>query len=353
MVGEGRRGGRFDGGHGEEVGGGKGMGGGCGSAIRDVWVKLHMKGNQGKLEGFQVVCMKDLYFSNKDIKGKVVLITGASSGIGEHLTYEYAKRGACLVIIARRENLLKDVAEKARKLGSPDVVPIRADVLKVDDCKRFVEEAVNHFGRLDHVVNNAGIVSMCLIEDAADITNLQSVMDVNFWGSVYPTYFAIPHLKRTKGSILVNASSAAILNPPGLSIYSASKAALVSFYETMRVELAPDISITIATPGHVESEIIEGKHLTKEGTTEVNTELVNAFIDSDQLPIMSSNDCAKAFVDSVCRKERYVTVPKWFKVFFLLNTLCPEIIEWANHQRFLKIKAWVAKANPMPVSQNK
>lgn len=65
----------------------------------------------------------------------------------QQLTYEYAKRGACLVIIARRENQLNKVAEEARKLGSPDVVPICADVIKVDDCKRFVEEAVNHFGR--------------------------------------------------------------------------------------------------------------------------------------------------------------------------------------------------------------
>ena len=68
----------------------------------------------------------------------------------QHLTYEYAKRGACLVIVARRENLLKEVAENARKLGSPDVVPICADVLKVDDCKRFVEETVDHFGRCNY-----------------------------------------------------------------------------------------------------------------------------------------------------------------------------------------------------------
>ncbi|XP_027068869.1 11-beta-hydroxysteroid dehydrogenase 1A-like [Coffea arabica] len=288
------------------------------------------------------------YFSTEDIKGKVVLITGASSGIGEHLTYEYAKRGACLVIVARRENLLKEVAENARKLGSPDVVPICADVLKVDDCKRFVEETVDHFGRLDHVVNNAGIVSMCLIEDAADITNLQPVTDVNFWGSVYPTYFAIPHLKRSKGSILVNASSAAVLSPPGLSIYSASKAALVSFYETMRVELASEISITIATLGPVESEITKGKHMTKHGTTEFDSELVNVFIDADRLPAMSSPDCAKAIVDSVCRKERYVTVPKWCKVLFLLKILCPELIEWASYQHCLKIKSWGAKATPVP-----
>lgn len=75
----------------------------------------------------------------------------------QHLAYEYAKRGACLVIVARRENLLKKVAEKARQLGSPDVVPICADVLKVDDCRGFVEEAVNHFGRCKFLSNASAL----------------------------------------------------------------------------------------------------------------------------------------------------------------------------------------------------
>ncbi|KAL3526629.1 hypothetical protein ACH5RR_011285 [Cinchona calisaya] len=300
---------------------------------------------------FRFITMLYRYFSSENVQGKVVLITGASSGIGEQLTYEYAKRGACLVIIARRESLLNKVAEKARQLGSPDVVPICADVLKVDDCKRFVEEAVSHFGRLDHVYNNAGISSMCPIQDATDITKLASVMDVNFWGSVYPTYFAIPHLKKSKGTIFVNASASAILHPPGLSFYGASKAALVSFYETMRVELAPEISITIATLGFIDSEMTQGKHLNKEGTTEMNSEMANAVI--NKLPVMSSSACAKAIVDAVCRKERYVTEPKFYRILFLLETLCPELIEWANRIYYLQIKAREAKATPMPLWQNK
>lgn len=277
------------------------------------------------------------YFSSENVKGKVVLITGASSGIGEQLTYEYAKGGACLVIIARRETLLNKVAEKARKLGSPDVIPICADVLKVGDCKRFVEEAVNHFGRLDHLLNNAGIGSMCPIQDAADITKFAPVMDVNFWGSIYPSYFAIPHLKRSKGTIFVNASASAILHPPGLSFYAASKAALVSFYETIRAELAPEISITIATLGFIDSEMTQGKHLNKEGSTEVNPEMANALI--NQLPVMGTSACAKAIVGAICRKERCVTEPKWCRVLFLLKTLCPELIEWVNRIYFWQIKA--------------
>ncbi|KAF8390678.1 hypothetical protein HHK36_025205 [Tetracentron sinense] len=113
---------------------------------------------------------------SENVAGKVVLITGASSGIGEHLAYEYARRGACLVLVARRETRLREVAERACGFGSPEVVVVRADVSKVDDCRRFVDETVNHFGRLDHLLNNAGVASVCKFEDATDITKLVPVM---------------------------------------------------------------------------------------------------------------------------------------------------------------------------------
>ncbi|CBI26481.3 unnamed protein product, partial [Vitis vinifera] len=85
--------------------------------------------------------------------------------------------------------------------------------------------------------------------------------DVNFWGTVYPTYFAIPHLKKTKGKIFVNSSSCAFLQPPRLSFYSASKAALIGFFEALRIELAPSVTITIATLGIIDSEMSRGKNL--------------------------------------------------------------------------------------------
>ncbi|KAK3033368.1 hypothetical protein RJ639_034418 [Escallonia herrerae] len=152
-----------------------------------------------------------------DMTGKVVLITGASSGIGEHLAYEYAKKGACLVLVARRESRLREVAERARKLGSSDVLLVCADVSDINECKRFVDETINHFGRLDHLVNNAGIGST--YSYSTDVTKYAPVMDINFWGSVYPTYFAIPHLKKGKGKIVVNSSAAAMLQPPKSGFY--------------------------------------------------------------------------------------------------------------------------------------
>ncbi|XP_052186709.1 11-beta-hydroxysteroid dehydrogenase 1A-like isoform X2 [Diospyros lotus] len=203
--------------------------------------------------------------SSESLQGKVVLITGASSGIGEQMAYEYSKKGACLVIVARREEQLQKVAENARGLGSPDVVPICADVSNADDCKRFVDEAINHFGRLDHLVNNAGVSSICFVEKVSEVTKMVPVMDINFWGNVYPTYHAIPHLKKTKGKIVVNSSASAHLQPPRMSFYSASKSALISFYETLRVELDPTVKVTIVTPGLVGTEMTQGKHLSRDG----------------------------------------------------------------------------------------
>ncbi|XP_057484947.1 11-beta-hydroxysteroid dehydrogenase 1A-like [Actinidia eriantha] len=265
--------------------------------------------------------------SSERMSGKVVVITGASSGIGEQLVYEYAKRGASLVIVARRENRLQKVAETARGLGSPDVLYVCADVSNVHDCKRFVDEAINHFGRLDHLVNNAGIISVCKIEDAMDFNKFVPVMDTNFWGNVYPTCFAIPHLKKTKGKIVVNSSASALFHPPRLGFYAASKAALITFYETMRAELAHSISITIITPGFIESEMTtQGKHLSRDGVVQENREIADVL--TQGFPVMSSRTCANAIVDAVCRGERYVTEPKWYKPLFTLKALCPELFEW-------------------------
>ncbi|KAF8400002.1 hypothetical protein HHK36_015875 [Tetracentron sinense] len=263
-------------------------------------------------------------FFCENVAGKVVLITGASSGIGEHLAYEYAKRGACLVLVARREKRLREVANRARAFGSPDVVVVCADVSKVDDCKRTIDEAMNHFGRLDHLVNNAGIISVCMLEDSPEITNFKPVMVLH--ASTSPSLFPAPHLRKSKGKIVVIASSAGWVPVPRISIYNASKAALISFYETLRNEFWPDIRITIVTPGFVESEMTQGTYLTKEGG-------LNSFHVGGQVlvragPVASADGTAKAVVDSACRGDRYLTVPWWFGVTFLWKMFSPEVLDW-------------------------
>ncbi|KAI3435267.1 uncharacterized protein J3R85_006182 [Psidium guajava] len=265
---------------------------------------------------------------SEDVAGKVVLITGASSGIGEHLAYSYAKRGACLALVARRENRLRDVADIACQLGSPDVVVIQGDVSRAEDCERFVDRTIDHFGRLDHLVTNAGIAPMCMFEDCPDVTKLRPAMDINFWGSVYSSYFALPYLKRSRGKIVAIASAAGWLPAPRMSVYDASKAAVISFYETLRTELGSEITITIVTPGVIESEMTRGKFLSKEGRMVLDPQLRDVQV--GVMPIRSVEAAAEEIVKGACRGDNYLTEPAWVKLAFYWKVFCPEVIEWCN-----------------------
>ncbi|KAG0462881.1 hypothetical protein HPP92_021357 [Vanilla planifolia] len=272
-------------------------------------------------------------FSVKSVKEKVVLITGASSGIGEELAYEYATRGALLILVARREQALKEVANNALAKGSPDVLVIKADVSIESECKRVIEEAVARFAQLDHLVINAGLLSSCLFEEITNISAFKQVLDVNFWGAVYTTYYAIPHLKLSRGNIIVTASVAGRVPTARMSFYNASKAALIRFYETLRAELGSDIRITILTPGYIASELTKGKFLQKEGEIVVNEEIRDVQIGI--FPVGETHKFAKIVVDSACSGDGYVTWPSWYKPFHALMFFAPEAVNWYSRSFYL------------------
>ncbi|OWM65507.1 hypothetical protein CDL15_Pgr009097 [Punica granatum] len=252
---------------------------------------------------------------------------------GKYLAYEYARRGACLALVARREASLREVADRAHDFGAPDVAVIPADVSKVDDCKRLVNETINHYGRLDHLVNNAGIHSICKFEDVTDVITFRAVMDTNYWGSVYTTRFAVPYLRNSRGKIVVLSSSASWLPAPRTSFYNASKAALSSMFETLRVELGPEIGITIVTPGFIESELTRGKYWSREGKLEVDRDMRDVLV--GMMPVGLAEGCAKSIVNSACRGDRYLTEPSWFKATYLWKVFCPELVEWSYRMMFL------------------
>ncbi|CAA7057550.1 unnamed protein product [Microthlaspi erraticum] len=257
----------------------------------------------------------------KNVAGKVVLITGASSGIGEHVAYEYAKKGAYLALVARREDRLQTVAATSRQLGSRDVIIIPGDVTKVSDCKKFIDETISHFGKLDHLVNNAGVSQTVLFEDFPQIQDANPIMDTNFWGSTYITYYAIPHLRKSKGTIIVVTSAAAKMAVPLATVYSASKAALLGFYEALRVELNPDIEVTIVIPGLISTDMSTPEFIKRFG--------------SDCIISLSVSRCAKAIFQGVCRGESYIEEPSWIKSFFLVKKLCPEVTSYIFNYSFL------------------
>ncbi|XP_073526174.1 uncharacterized protein [Phyllobates terribilis] len=264
--------------------------------------------------------------SPEDVAGKVVLITGASSGIGEFVAYEYARRGACLALAARRERGLREVADRCLEIGSPDAFVIAADVAKDEDCRRIVDSTITRFGRLDHLVNNAGITSVCTVEECHDITNLRPIMDINFWGAVYTTRYAIPHLRNSRGRIVVLSSVDSWLPLPRQSFYNASKAALLAMFETIRIEVWPDIKVTVVTPGPIESEFTQGKMISQEGDVKVDQEMRDVQIGMQ--PVETTVVCAREIVKGACRGERCVIVPGWYRVTHWLMTFCPEVVEW-------------------------
>ncbi|KAK8597973.1 hypothetical protein V6N13_095366 [Hibiscus sabdariffa] len=253
-------------------------------------------------------------FFPENVAGKAVLITGASSGIGEQLAYEYARKGARLALVARREDRLTEVADEARRLGSPDVLVIPADVSKPEDCKSFINEAVNYFGRLDHLVNNAAVIQLSIFEHVTRISDFDRIMNTNFWGSVYGAHFAAPHLRKNRGKIIAIASIAGWLPVPKHCFYSAAKAALISFYETLRVEFGSDIGITIVFPGLIYTDMV----LQQAYSSEIQTGF---------LPGQTAEGCAKSIVRSACRGDVYLTEPAWYRMFWLFKMLCPDLLD--------------------------
>ncbi|XP_010536601.1 PREDICTED: 11-beta-hydroxysteroid dehydrogenase-like 6 [Tarenaya hassleriana] len=281
----------------------------------------------------------------EDVAGKVVLITGAASGIGECIAYEYAKRGACLALVDIRGDPLFEVAALSEAYySSPEVIPIVGDVSDVQDCERFIRATVRHFGTLDHLVTNAGIAPLYLFEDIDDLSKAAPSMDVNFWGSAYCTFFARPYLKKSRGKIVAIASGCAYIPSPKLSFYCASKAAMISFYETLRAEFGSEVGITIVVPGIIDSELSRGKFMTKDGELKVDKELRDVHV--NVLPVESAEKCGKAIVRSVCRGDKYLVEPSWIDSVMLWRVFAPEVTEWLS-----RWWADLAKAKPPPRSK--
>ncbi|XP_042476871.1 11-beta-hydroxysteroid dehydrogenase B-like [Macadamia integrifolia] len=263
-------------------------------------------------------------FNSETMEDKVVIITGASSGIGEQIAYEYAKRGANLVLVARRENRLRGINEKARHMGAGHVLVIAADVVKEEECRRFIDETISFFGRVDHLVNTASLGHTFYFDEATDTSVFPIIMDINFWGNVYPTYVALPFLRRTHGRVVVNASIESWLPMPRISLYSAAKAAVINFYETLRFEVEDDVGITIATHGWIGSEMTRGKVMLEQGTE-------MQWKEEREVPVNTGGHVehyARLIVAAACRGDAYVKYPNWHDVFMVYKVFAPNILLW-------------------------
>jgi short-subunit dehydrogenase len=253
------------------------------------------------------------------MKDNVVAITGASKGIGAELAKQLAAKGAKLVLAARNEKELEAVAQDCRNAGAA-VVCVRADVAVERDCQAIVAGAALAFGRLDTLVNNAGVSMWARFEDIEDMSILERIMQVNYMGSVYCTRHALPHLRESRGRIVGVASLAGMVGVPTRTGYSASKHAMRGFFDSLRIELdASGVTVTMIYPGFVSTGIREnatgpdGKPI-----------LVSPVKEGE---VMSVGDCARRIVTAIENREREVVMTARGKIGLWLKLVAPALID--------------------------
>ena len=254
-----------------------------------------------------------------DFKDNVVILTGASTGIGEAMAYELARQGACLVLAARNVARLEEVAAACRARGGRALVA-PTDVTDEEECRELVERTVAEYGRLDTLINNAGLSMWMKLEDVVDLSTLEYLMRVNYFGSLYCTYYALPHLKRSRGRIVAIASVAARTGIPTRTGYSASKHAMVGFFESLRIEVEDDgISVTISFPDFVAS----GMHTRSLGAD--GQPLGHNPLQVDK--IMTSEECARLTLAGAADRKRQIVMSNRSRFGQWLKLIAPGAVD--------------------------
>jgi NAD(P)-dependent dehydrogenase (short-subunit alcohol dehydrogenase family) len=185
------------------------------------------------------------------LQDKVVLITGGSSGIGRATAERLARLGARLVLAARNPEAL----EKAQREIGGQVITVPTDVTDSQQCAQAVRRAVEHFGRLDILVCSAGLSLRAYFEDT-ELEALERVMRVNFFGTLYCTHFALPHVKQSRGSLVAISSMTGKRGVPSYALYGASKFAIQGLYEALRVEVRRHgVHVGVVSPAFVDTPL--------------------------------------------------------------------------------------------------
>jgi NAD(P)-dependent dehydrogenase (short-subunit alcohol dehydrogenase family) len=258
---------------------------------------------------------------NSDFHDNVVIITGASTGIGRALALELAQHGARLSLAARNAEQLAAVAAECR-LRRGKAIAVPADVAERSQCENLIARTVQEYGRIDTLVNNAGISMWAKFAEITDPAVFEQIMQVNYMGSVYCTFYALPHLKQARGRIVGVSSVAGKNGVPTRSGYAASKHAMVGFFDTLRIELADDgVSVTMIYPDFVATEIRErafgpdGRPLGK-GNSPVR-----------EAEVMTAEQCAGLIVEAMARRQRELVMSPRARFGQWLKLIAPGIVD--------------------------
>jgi len=270
-------------------------------------------------------------------RGQVVIVTVASAGIGRALALQLAGQGAKVAIAARRAERLEQVAAEVRALGGEALV-VPTDVSDEALCKMLVEKTVATFGRLDLLINNAGLAAGALFDEFPNLRLFRHTLDVNFYGAVYCTYYALPHLKQTKGRIVAISSMGGKAALPYNTPYIASKYAMHGFYDALRMELSQHgVSVTVVCPWWVATEFAEAQ-MDKNG---VPRGARGRALYTKKM--MTAERCAAISLHTAQKRRREVLMgPGALTVW--LKTLAPGLVDWLAVKVFLEPAIRRAKA---------
>ena len=271
-------------------------------------------------------------------RDQVVIVTGASAGIGKALALQLAGQGARVAIAARRAERLEQVAAECRTLGG-EMLAVPTDVSDEAQCKALVEKTIAAFGRLDMLINNAGLAASALFDEFHDLSLFKLTMEVNFYGAVHCTYYALPYLKQTKGRIVAISSMAGKAPLPYNTPYIASKYAMHGFYDALRLEVAKHgVGITVVCPWWVTTEFHTAQ-LTKEGVARGAARGQDMYTSK----MMTAERCAEITLRAAHKRRREVlmgpgTLTVWLKL------LAPGFVDWLTVNVFMEAAARRARA---------
>jgi short-subunit dehydrogenase len=258
---------------------------------------------------------------------KVVIITGASSGIGRALVYEFAKQGAYVIAAARSKDKLGAIEGDLNKTN-PNILVVPTDVSREEDCKNLIEIAISKYGKIDVLISNAGVSMRALFEDT-DLKVIRRLMDVNFWGTVYLTKYALPYLLKSKGTLVGVSSVAGYKGLPGRTGYSASKFALQGFLGVVRTEnLKKGLHVLIACPGFTSSNI-RNTALAADGTQQGESP-------RDENKMMSAEDVAWRILESIKKRKRNLVLTTEGRLIVFLNKFFPTLLDRIIYNQLAK-----------------
>jgi short-subunit dehydrogenase len=259
---------------------------------------------------------------------QVIIITGASSGIGRELALQLAQQGVLLSLAARDGRKLASLAQECERLGS-QALAIPTDVSKQEECAALIKKTIERYQKIDILINNAGLTMYGNFEDVDNLPLFETLMRVNYLGSVYCTHFALPYLKNTRGRIVGISSLTGKNGVPTRTGYAASKHAMAGFFDSLRIELSETgVTVTMIYPGFVATEMreraldIHGNPVGKSHLNEQN--------------VMPVGECVRLILSAIEKRKRELVMTLRGKIGLWVKLVAPGLVDRAAKQSIIR-----------------